>query len=60
MRLINELATSDVWMALSGDVTRKEITIHSDEGEEFAHALIIAYIAANENFRNHLIKYLNL
>ena len=60
MRLINELVMSDVWMALSGDLKRKEITLHSDKGTEFAHALIVAYVVANEDLRNSLIKTLKL
>lgn len=59
MRLINEIAVSDIWVTLTGNINTREIQIHSEDTEK-AQALIIAYICSNHTIRERLLEIIKL
>jgi len=58
IRLVNEIALSDVWVTLTGNIPKREITMHSDSSTERSHALIISYIVSNSKLREKLLEIL--
>ena len=59
MRLINEIAASDIWLTLTGNIHTREIYMHTDVIEN-AEALLVSYICSNEKLRERVITILKL
>lgn len=59
MRLINEIAASDIWLTLTGNINTREIFMHTDVIEN-AEALLVSYVCSNEKLRERLITILKL
>lgn len=59
MRLINEIAVSDIWLTLTGNINTREIHMHSEDIEK-AEALIISYICSNHKLREKLLEIIKI
>jgi hypothetical protein len=54
IRLINEIAKSDLWICITANTEDKEIFIHTEDQEE-GLALLTSYVVHNEKLRNRII-----
>lgn len=58
IRLINEIALSDVWVTITGNISSREIILHSDKDRDRSLSLITSYILSDSDYREKLLSIL--